>query len=550
MSELVDKFLKIQDISDLSNVLSIPVGTLIYYSNYNSPQNAYKEKEIKKKNGGTRIIYAPNKQLKLIQKRIAEILNELYTPKFITHGYTKGRSIVSNATVHKNKTCVLNIDLKDFFDTIHIGRVIGLFKSNPFCFNADIANKLAYLVCYKRRLPQGAPTSPIISNFICRRLDNDLIKLTSKYKIVCTRYCDDITISTDFNSLPPGILTYQDNHYFIGAELESVIRGNDFFLNYDKLRCQLKRNRQTVTGLVVNKKVNIQKSKYRHLRAIMHSVEKNGLKETAKRNNFFNKDGEGDIEAFKRYLRGTIEYYKMVLSVSNAKYQKIARQYNKNVEEGIFEIVPIQSELIEEGVFIIETSKNNGTAFYVKGIGLVTCLHNVYNINIRPLDCDRLIKDLYKTVSIHYPRKKEKVFKFSYISASLNDDLLVLKLENEPKYGFKISTNETYEKNKKLLTTIGYPTENESHINTDCRISYKIVWTEIPLCVIDKTIYYGDSGGPVLDENNNVIGYIDRGNELGRDEEENYNAFCPITRLIELIERQKKIDAVFNRIGM
>lgn len=60
------------------------------------------------------------------------------------------------------------------------------------------------------------------------------------------------------------------------------------------------------------------------------------------------------------------------------------------------------------------------------------------------------------------------------------------------------------------------------------------------MCVIDKTIYYGDSGGPVLDENNNVIGYIDRGNELGRDEEENYNAFCPITRLIELIERQKK----------
>lgn len=80
------------------------------------------------------------------------------------------RSIVSNATVHKNKNCVLNIDLKDFFDTIHIGRVIGLFKSKPFCFNADIANKLAYLVCYKRRLPQGAPTSPIISNFICRRL--------------------------------------------------------------------------------------------------------------------------------------------------------------------------------------------------------------------------------------------------------------------------------------------------------------------------------------------------------------------------------------------
>lgn len=110
MSELVDKFLKIQDISDLSNVLSIPVGTLIYYSNYNSPQNAYKEKEIKKKNGGIRIIYAPNKQLKLIQKRIAEILNELYTPKFIVHGYTKGRNIVSNATVHKNKNCVLNIE--------------------------------------------------------------------------------------------------------------------------------------------------------------------------------------------------------------------------------------------------------------------------------------------------------------------------------------------------------------------------------------------------------------------------------------------------------
>lgn len=277
-----------------------------------------------------------------------------------------------------------------FFDTIHIGRVIGLFKSKPFCFNADIANQLAYLVCYKRCLPQGAPTSPIISNFICRRLDNDLIKLTSKYKIVCTRYCDDITISTDFNSLPPGILTYQDNHYFIGAELESVIRGNDFLLNYDKLRCQLKRNRQTVTGLVVNKKVNIQKSKYRHFRAIMHSVEKNGLKETAERNEFFNKDGKGDTETFKRYLRGTIEYYKMVLSPFSNKYQRFAHQYNTFVEKDKLKVPPSFDDLQNTAVYIIEdrANMNQGTAFFVKNIGFVTCLHNVYKSS--KLDIDKI----------------------------------------------------------------------------------------------------------------------------------------------------------------
>lgn len=538
MSELVDKFLKIQDISDLSNVLSIPVGTLIYYSNYNSPQNAYKEKEIKKKNGGTRIIYAPNKQLKLIQKRIAEILNELYTPKFITHGYTKGRSIVSNATVHKNKTCVLNIDLKDFFDTIHIGRVIGLFKSKPFCFNADIANKLAYLVCYKRRLPQGAPTSPIISNFICRSLDNDLIKLTSKYKIVCTRYCDDITISTDFNSLPPGILTYQDNHYFIGAELESVIRGNDFLLNYDKLRCQLKRNRQTVTGLVVNKKVNIQKSKYRHFRAIMHSVEKNGLKETAERNEIFNKDGEVDIEKFKRYLRGTIEYYKMVLSPSSNKYQRFAHQYNTFVEKDKLKVPPSFDDLQNTAVYMIEDHGfiNQGTAFYVQGVGFVTCLHNVYNLS--ELDAKKLNEELDGYVVLYLPTQPDKKYKAKCVVASTKYDLLVLKIEENPKLGYEINTNPNYARNVETLATIGYPSSSSPHVNRNARITYKEDRKGMILYCISETIYCGDSGGPVLDKNNHVVGYIDRGNKIGEKEEE-YNAFCPITHLLEIIDYSK-----------
>lgn len=538
MFELVDKFLKIQDISDLSNVLSIPVGTLIYYSNYNSPQNAYKEKEIKKKNGGTRIIYAPNKQLKLIQKRIAEILNELYTPKFITHGYTKGRSIVSNATVHKNKTCVLNIDLKDFFDTIHIGRVIGLFKSKPFCFNADIANQLAYLVCYKRRLPQGAPTSPIISNFICRRLDNDLIKLTSKYKIVCTRYCDDITISTDFNSLPPSILTYQDNHYFIGAELESVIRGNDFLLNYDKLRCQLKRNRQTVTGLVVNKKVNIQKSKYRHFRAIMHSVEKNGLKETAERNEFFNKDGEGDIETFKRYLRGTIEYYKMVLSPSSNKYQRFAHQYNIFVEKDKLKVPPSFDDLQNTAVYMIEDHGfiNQGTAFYVQGVGFVTCLHNVYNLS--ELDAKKLNEELDGFVVLYLPTQPDKKYKAKCVVASTKYDLIVLKIEENPKLGYEINTNPNYARNVETLATIGYPSSSSPHVNRNARITYKEDRKGMILYCISETIYCGDSGGPVLDKNNHVVGYIDRGNKIGEKEEE-YNAFCPITHLLEIIDYSK-----------
>ena len=538
MSELVDKFLKIQDISDLSNVLSIPVGTLIYYSNYNSPQNAYKEKEIKKKNGGTRIIYAPNKQLKLIQKRIAEILNELYTPKFITHGYTKGRSIVSNATAHKNKTCVLNIDLKDFFDTIHIGRVIGLFKSKPFCFNTDIANKLAYLVCYKRRLPQGAPTSPIISNFICRRLDNDLIKLTSKYKTVCTRYCDDITISTDFNSLPPSILTYQDNHYFIGAELESVIRGNDFLLNYDKLRCQLKRNRQTVTGLVVNKKVNIQKSKYRHFRAIMHSVEKNGLKETAERNEFFNKDGEGDIETFKRYLRGTIEYYKMVLSPSSNKYQRFAHQYNTFVEKDKLKVPPSFDDLQNTAVYMIEDHGfiNQGTAFYVQGVGFVTCLHNVYNLS--ELDAKKLNEELDGFVVLYLPTQPDKKYKAKCVVASTKYDLIVLKIEENPKLGYEINTNPNYARNVETLATIGYPSSSSPHVNRNARITYKEDRKGMILYCISETIYCGDSGGPVLDKNNHVVGYIDRGNKIGEKEEE-YNAFCPITHLLEIIDYSK-----------
>lgn len=428
--------------------------------------------------------------------------------------------------------------MKDFFDTIHIGRVIGLFKSKPFCFNADIANKLAYLVCYKRRLPQGAPTSPIISNFICRRLDNDLIKLTSKYKIVCTRYCDDITISTDFNSLPPSILTYQDNHYFIGAELESVIRGNDFLLNYDKLRCQLKRNRQTVTGLVVNKKVNIQKSKYRHFRAIMHSVEKNGLKETAERNDLFNKDGEGDIETFKRFLRGTIEYYKMVLSPSSNKYQRFAHQYNTFVEKDKLKVPPSFDDLQNTAVYMIEDHGfiNQGTAFYVQGVGFVTCLHNVYNLS--ELDAKKLNEELDGFVVLYLPTQPDKKYKAKCVAASTEYDLIVLEIEENPKLGYEINTNPNYARNVETFATIGYPSSSSPHVNKNARITYKEERNEMILYCISETIYCGDSGGPVLDKNNHVVGYIDRGNKKGEKEEE-YNAFCPITHLLEIIDYSK-----------
>lgn len=272
------KFCDIQSRNELADYLKVPRQKLSYLLYALTPEKCYQSFQIPKKSGGTRTITAPNNDLKYVQKMLAKALY-VYQQEYrksekiqqkVSHAFEKKKGIITNATIHKNKRYVFNIDLEDYFGSFHIGRVIGYFENNRhFCFPHEVAVTIAKIACYQGKLPQGSPCSPIITNMICENLDVKLIKLSKKYKLDYTRYADDITFSTNCSSF----LTSQDAFM---DELVSIIKSAGFSLNPKKTRLQFKDSQQKVTGLVVNQKVNVDRAYYRETKAMAHHQYREG----------------------------------------------------------------------------------------------------------------------------------------------------------------------------------------------------------------------------------------------------------------------------------
>ena len=216
----------------------------------------YRTHLLKRENKPPRRIDEPVPVLKFFQRRILErILSQVPTHD-AAHGFIKGRSIFSNATSHVGQQVVVCMDLRDFFHSITFPRVTGLFIS--IGLGKAAASKLAALCCFKNRLPQGAPTSPMITNLICRRLDARLQALLNKYGGNYTRYADDLTFSGGeaiLSTLPL---------------VRDIISEEGFAQAPEKFRIQRRGGRQKVTGLVVNERVAVPRPVRRLLRAMVH----------------------------------------------------------------------------------------------------------------------------------------------------------------------------------------------------------------------------------------------------------------------------------------
>ena len=265
---------------------------------------------IPKRSGGEREICAPKGQLRWTQRQILDKILAPVPAHEAAHGFVPGRSTVTNAAAHQGAALVLKFDLTDFFPTIHYHRVLGLFGRLGYYvgdarFHCDdearqVAPTLARLCCYTpdshawgtARLPQGAPTSPAISNLICRRLDARLNGLARGKGGIYTRYADDLTFSFRKDEVDLGRFRWW---------VDQVCHQEGFFVNQHKFRVIRRSQRQVVTGIVVNDTLRIPRDERRRFRAILHNCRTHGLESQARGH-----------EKFGEYLRGFASYIHMV----------------------------------------------------------------------------------------------------------------------------------------------------------------------------------------------------------------------------------------------
>ena len=258
--------------ADVAALLGVPLSRLTYLLHVVRPERRYKSFELNRKNGPPRVIRAPIKPLKTVQAALAAALSPYYRPPHTVHGYVNGRSIRTNARIHQRQRWVLRVDLEEFFPSINFGRVRGLFLAAPFAFPPPVATLLAQVCCHDNQLPQGAPTSPLISNLICRSLDRQLFHLSNAARCYYTRYCDDLVFSTGRHSFPSALAVVdpQTNAIRVGQELRDPIEKNGFRVNDAKTRLRKRTQRQIVTGLVTNVFVNVPRDYVRSVRMLLH----------------------------------------------------------------------------------------------------------------------------------------------------------------------------------------------------------------------------------------------------------------------------------------
>ena len=285
----------------------------------------YMHFEIPKKSGGVRNISSPDRFLKKVQRRIAFILEALYTPKPSANGFVTGRSIVSNAKNHIGRKYVYNVDLKDFFPTIHYGRIKAVMQIPPFNASPDMAHLIAHFSCYEGVLPQGSPLSPTLTNIVCQSLDYYLVKLAKYCMCYYSRYADDITFSSNKN-------LFAEEKFL--TTLNSIITLQGFKINEKKTRLQKHTQRQEVTGIIVNNKPNLKRDYIKKIRAMLHNWEHKGLEycQAKLKEQYPNEKGfirNKVTPPFKNVLHGKILFLGMVRGKEDSCFKHFQAKFNE-----------------------------------------------------------------------------------------------------------------------------------------------------------------------------------------------------------------------------
>lgn len=271
---------------DLATAMGIGLGELRFLAWHRDVASVshYQRFTIAKKSGGERHISAPMPRMKRAQYWVLDNILAKMPVHEAVHGFLPGRSILTNAAPHVGQDVVINLDLKDFFPSIGMRRVRGVFRQ--LGYSSQVASLLA-LVCTEaptdevqldgrryfvargeRVLPQGAPTSPMLTNLLCRRLDARLAASAAKLGFRYTRYADDLTFSAGpEHSRDTGKLLWR---------VKQIVASEGLTVHTDKQQVMRRHRQQHVTGIVVNDKLSVDRDTLRRFRAVLHQAERNG----------------------------------------------------------------------------------------------------------------------------------------------------------------------------------------------------------------------------------------------------------------------------------
>lgn len=341
---------------DLSGKEVVIKEDVVLETKNNNRKSCYNTFTIKKKNGQDRTIHAPAKGLKEFQKALNIVLQCLYEPHHAATGFVIGKSIVDNAKIHVGQTYVFNIDLKDFFPSIDQSRLWGRLLVPPFNLGTsnerkNIANFMATLCCTPMEverfkdgkwitittsvLPQGAPTSPTLTNIICQKLDKRLSGVAKRFGLNYSRYADDITFSSKHNTYEVSPLKVEKifaSGSTFDCEVRKIISEQNFHIKETKVRLQKRGYRQEVTGLVVNDKINVTRRYIKQLRQWLYLWERYGYdKAYAIFLNIYLAD-KGHVKSeqpnMAMVIEGKLLYLKMVKGDDDSTYLKLKERFD------------------------------------------------------------------------------------------------------------------------------------------------------------------------------------------------------------------------------
>jgi retron-type reverse transcriptase len=288
--------------------ITLPALRWLTYHRRSATVVHYRRFAIAKKTGGVRHISAPKAALAAAQRWVFDNLLARLGVEAQAHGFVRGRSIVSNAAPHAGRAAVINLDLKEFFPSITFRRVKGLFEgfgygehvatllallcTEPPRVPAEVDGKVYHVALGDRVLPQGACTSPALTNALCWRLDRRLAALAAKHGFAYTRYADDLTFSGNKPAAVGRLL----------RSVRSILEAEGYREHPTKTRVMRRSRRQEVTGVTVNARPTVSRQAVRELRAILHNAARHGLESQ-------NREQRPNFPA---YLKGRVEFVCMV----------------------------------------------------------------------------------------------------------------------------------------------------------------------------------------------------------------------------------------------